>query len=134
MLILKNAVFFRTVLLLVLVCFTGCVTTKIEYVDSDKLPKKKVYHITEVFLKNGTSRNLRNKDPEFKIKYKGIENVIIYDDNGKETLISLKDIDKIEIEVMESNVVLSIFIIIGSIVLFCLILYWLFGGLAGFKN
>ena len=131
---LTLSILFRPIIVLLLAAFAGCVTSKIEYVESDKLPKRKVYHITEVFMKNGTSRNLRNKDPEFKIKYKGIENVIIYDDNGKETLISLKDIDKIEIEVMESNVVLSIFIIIGSIVLFCLILYWLFGGLAGFKN
>ena len=123
MLILKNAVFFRTVLLLVLVCFTGCVTTKIEYVDSEKLPKKKVYHITEVYMKDGKIIDLKGKDPVFKSYDKGVKNVIVYyEDVNIERTILLENVSKLKIEVSESNVTVNVIIIVSSIILFFLAL------------
>lgn len=64
-----------------LVCFTGCVTSKIEYVENDKLPNDKVYRISDVYMKDGSVIKLKSKEAKFKLKYKGIENVIIYNDD-----------------------------------------------------
>ncbi len=127
MFINKNIVVFRSIILLVLVCFTGCVTSKIEYTETNELPKDKVYRISDVYMKDGSVIKLKGKEAKFKLKYKGIENVIIYnDDKNKEMFIPLKDIKNIKIEVIEGNTVLTILTIAGALILAFLILIIIF--------
>lgn len=126
MFIQKNIIIFRIIIFTVLVCFTGCVTSKIEYTESNKLPKDKVYHISEVYMKDGRIINMKGKEPKLKLNYKGIDNVILYNDENNQVLyIPLKDIDKMEIEVLEGNTLVTVIIIVASIILFFLLLFWI---------
>lgn len=130
----KNIVIFRLIILLVLTAFTGCVTSKIEYVESREFPKGKTYRISEVFMKDGSVINLKDKEPEFKLNYKGNENVIVYfEDVNIEKKILLKDISLLKIEVLESNTVLNVIIIIGSVILFFLLLLMIVSPFEGMK-
>ena len=114
MLILKNAVISRIIVILVIFCFAGCVTSKIEYVEEKKLPRDKVYHISMVYLKDGTTIDLYGKEPVMKQKYKGKSNVIVYNENVNiEKYILLSDVAWMKIVVVESNVVVTAIAIIG---------------------
>ncbi|NOS84728.1 MAG: hypothetical protein HOP31_06275 [Ignavibacteria bacterium] len=118
MFIFKNIFFFRVIILLVLAAFTGCVTSKIEYTESNELPKDKVYRISDVYMKDGTVINLKGKDAKFKLKHKGVENVIVYiDDKDKEILIPVKDVNNIMIEVLEGHTLLTVLTIVGVLIL-----------------
>lgn len=128
MFIHRNINFFRIITFLVLCCFTGCVTSRMELIEKDALLKDKVYRIAYVFLNDGSSINLKDREPVFKTKYKGKENVIVYYYNDQnEKYIEFKDIAKIKIEVLESNTVLNVMIIVGSVVLFFFILFLILG-------
>lgn len=123
MFIFKNILFFRVIVLFVLAAFTGCVTSKIEYIETNELPKDKTYRISEVFMNDGTVKVLKDKDPVFKLRYKGNDNVILYyEDVNIERTLLLKDVSRLKIEVLESNIVVNIIIIVSSIILFFLIL------------
>lgn len=113
--------------MIVLAAFTGCVTSKIEYTESNELPKDKVYRISDVYMKDGSVIHLKGKDAKFKLKYKGFENVIIYNaDNEKEMFIPLKNINNMKIEVQQGNNVLTILTIAGALILAFLILILIF--------
>jgi hypothetical protein len=47
----------QVIIFTVLLCFIGCQTSKIEYVEEDALPKEKTYRISQVFLKDGKVLN-----------------------------------------------------------------------------
>lgn len=132
-LIFKRRLIFKVTVLILLVSFAGCVTSKISYVEEDKLPKDKVYRIAEVYMKDGSIINLKDSEPMLKAKYKGIENVIVYYDNGYiERVINLNDVSKIKIEILESNALANVLIITGSViavVFICLLLFSDFSGL-----
>jgi hypothetical protein len=130
----ENIVFFRIIVLIVLAAFTGCVTSKIEYTETNILPEDKTYRISEVFMKDGTVKVLKDKEPVFKLKYKGQENVIVYyeDVNIEKTLL-LSDVSSLKIEVLESNIVINVLIIVSSVILFFLILFWIASHFAGMK-
>ena len=130
----KNIIFFRVIVLLVLAAFTGCVTSKIEYVESKEFSSGKTYRISEVFMNDGTVLILKDKEPEFKIRYKGNDNVILYyEDVNIERTILLKDVSRLKIEVLESNIVVNVIIIVSSIILFFLILFWITQPFEGMK-
>ena len=130
----KNIIFFRVIVLLVLAAFTGCVTSKIEYVESKEFSSGKTYRISEVFMNDGTELILKDKEPEFKIRYKGNDNVILYyEDVNIERTILLKDVSRLKIEVLESNIVVNVIIIVSSIILFFLILIWITEPFRGMK-
>ena len=74
---IKNAIAFRMIVLLVLVSFAGCVTSKIEYVESDKVPVEKTYRISQLYLKDGTIIDVKEKEAKLRLKYKGVSNVIV---------------------------------------------------------
>ena len=132
--IFKNIFFLRVTILLVLAAFTGCVTSKIEYVESKEFPSGKTYRISEVFMNDGTVLILKDKEPEFKIRYKGNDNVILYyEDVNIERTILLKDVSRLKIEVLESNIVVNVIIIVSSIILFFLILIWITEPFRGMK-
>ncbi|NOS84730.1 MAG: hypothetical protein HOP31_06285 [Ignavibacteria bacterium] len=134
MFIFKNIILFRVIILLVLAAFTGCVTSKIEYTETNVLPEDKTYRISEVFMKDGTVKVLKDKEPAFKLKYKGHENVLLYYENVNiEKIILLSDVSSLKIEVLESNTVLSIFIIAGAVALFVLLIYLVANSLGKFK-
>ncbi|HMQ80622.1 MAG TPA: hypothetical protein PKE39_14595 [Ignavibacteria bacterium] len=130
----KNIIFFRVIVLLVLAAFMGCVTSKIEYVESSEFPKGKTYRISEVFMNDGTVIILKDKEPEFKLRYKGNDNVIVYyEEVNIEKTILLKDISRLKIEVLESNTVVNVLIIVSSVILFFLILFWIASHFKGMK-
>lgn len=134
MVIFNKNTLFKTLVVLVMISFTGCVTSKIEYVESKEFPKGKTYRISEVFMKDGSVIYLKDKEPEFKLNYKGNENVIIYfEDVNIEKKILLKDISLLKIEVLESNTVLNVIIIIGSVILFFLLLLMIVSPFEGMK-
>lgn len=134
MFMLKNILFFRVTVLFVLAAFTSCVTSKIEYVETNELPKEKTYRISEVFMKDGTVLILKDKEPAFRLKYKGNDNVILYyEDVNIEKTIFLEDVSRLKIEVLESNIVVNVIIIVSSIILFFLILIWITEPLKGMK-
>ena len=132
--IFKNIFFLRVTILLVLAAFTGCVTSKIEYVESKEFPSGKTYRISEVFMNDGTVLILKDKEPEFKLRYKGNDNVIIYyEEVNIEKTILLKDISRLKIEVLESNIVVNVLIIVSSVILFFLLIFWLASHFKGMK-
>lgn len=115
---IKNIITFRLIIFIILVSFTGCVTSKIEYTESNELPKDKVYRISDVYMKDGSVINLKGKEAKFKLKYKGVDNVIVYsDDKDKEILIPVININKLKIEVLEGQTVLTILTILGVLIL-----------------
>lgn len=116
-------IFYSLYVLFVLTA-SGCVTTKISYVEEDKLPKEKVYRIAEVYMKDGSVVNLKDSEPKFKAVYKGMANVIVYYDNDYNTkYIELKNVDRLKIEIYESNVLVNVLIIVGSLILVALLLF-----------
>lgn len=124
MLLYKNIIVFKIITLLVLIFFTGCVTSKIEYVEKEKLPKDKVYRISDVYLNNGTVINLKDKEPKIKLKYKGMDNVIVYyEDVNIEKYVQLKDISSLKIEVLESNQLLTAVVVVGSLAIIVLLAF-----------
>ena len=124
---IKNIITFRLIIFIILVSFTGCVTSKIEYTESNELPKDKVYRISDVYMKDGSVINLKGKEAKFKLKYKGVDNVIVYsDDKDKEILIPVININKLKIEVLEGQTVLTILTILGVLILVFLILIIIF--------
>ena len=134
MFIFNNTAIFRMIVLILIVSFTGCVTSKIEYVESSEFPSGKTYRISEVFLNDGTVLILKDKEPEFKIRYKGNDNVILYyEDVNIERTILLKDVSRLKIEVLESNIVVNVIIIVSSIILFFLLIFWLASHFKGMK-
>lgn len=123
---MKRGLLFRSVILLIIVSFAGCVTTKVAYVDNDKLPTEKTYRLIEVYMKDGTKINLRDSEPKFKVKYKGVENVITYYDAEFNTkFIELKNIQQIKIELVEGNTGMTLLVIGGVLVL--LVLFFFYG-------
>jgi hypothetical protein len=121
------------IMLSLLILFSGCVTTKISYVEEDKLPKDKVYRIAEVYMKDGSVIDLKETEPKFKAEYKGINNVIIYYDKEYNTkYIELKNIDRLKIEIYESNVLLNVLLIAGGLVIVFFILFYI--GLSSVGN
>lgn len=134
-LIFKYQVILSVAVLSFLISFSGCVTSKVTYVEEDKLPKDKVYRISEVYLKDGSVINLKDAEPKFKPEYKEMTNVIVYFDKDYKTkYIELKNIDRLKIEILESNLAVTILIIIGSIVILAILLFITlisFGNIAG---
>ncbi len=85
-------------------------------------------------MKDGTVKVLKDKEPVFKLKYKGNENVIVYyEDVNIENTIRLGDASSLKLEVLESNKVLSVIIIVSSVVVFFLLLFWLLSPFEGMK-
>ncbi|KXK55600.1 MAG: hypothetical protein UZ05_CHB002000520 [Chlorobi bacterium OLB5] len=122
----KNTNIFRVIVLIVLTAFTGCVTSKIEYTKSNELPKEKVYRITTLYLKDGSIIDVKEKDAKFKLKDKGIDNVIVYyEDVNIEKSVPSKNIDRLKIEVLESNVFVTVLIIVGSLAIAFLLAIWI---------
>ena len=114
---------FRLLVFIILVSFAGCVTSRIEYVKNDNLSKKKTYRLAEAYMNDGSVIDLKDKESKFKTKYKGMVNVIVHNDkNQNELYIQLKDINKLKIEIIESNTVLNVIIIAGSVILFVLLI------------
>ena len=113
---IKNAIAFRMIVLLVLVSFVGCVTSKIEYVESDKVPVEKTYRISQLYLKDGTIIDVKEKEAKLRLKYKGVSNVIVYyEDVNIEKSVPLKDVARLKIEILESHVIATVLIIIGTV-------------------
>jgi len=54
--IFKNIILFRIIVLLILAAFSGCVTSKIEYVESDKVPVEKFSGDATAYYKRGYAR------------------------------------------------------------------------------
>ncbi len=124
---IKNVITFRIIVLIILSAFTGCVSSRVEYVEENALHKEKVYRISELYMYNGTKIDLKEKEAKFKLKYKGNENVIVYyEDVNIEKFVLLKDVDRLKIEVLESNVIATVIvgavIVAASVILFFLLL------------
>jgi len=117
MFISKNIIFFRVIVLLVLAAFTGCVTSKIEYVESDKVPVEKVYRISQLYLKDGTMIDVKEKEAKLRLKYKGISNVIVYyEDVNIEKSIPLMNVARLKIEIIESHPIATILVVVGTVI------------------
>ncbi len=85
-------------------------------------------------MKNGMVIDLKGKDAQFKLKHKRIENVIVYnDENFDEKYILLKDVNSIKIEILESNILLTIIIIVGSIAALAFLVFVIAFASIGFK-
>ncbi len=113
----RKILFIKTIVILILAGFTGCVTAKIEYVKEKDFPPKEVYKISTIYLKDGSIIELAGKDVKFMKNYEAMENVLVYDAKGKREIIKLTDIDRVKVEVYENNVLLTVGIIVGSILL-----------------
>lgn len=113
---IKNTTIFRVVMFIVLLSFAGCVTSKIEYVESDKVPVEKTYRISQLYLKDGSILDVKEKEAKLRLKHKGISNVIVYyEDVNIERSVPLKDVARLKIEILESHVIANVLIIIGTV-------------------
>ena len=134
MFISKNIILFRVIVLLALASFTGCVTSKIEYVESEKVPVEKTYRISQLYLKDGTIIDVKDKEAKLRPKYKGVNNVIVYyEDVNIEKSVPLKNIERLKIEILESNVLVTVLIIVGSLVTAFILAFWISLSLGGFE-
>ena len=131
---IQNAIAFRMIVLLVLVSFVGCVTSKIEYVESDKVPVEKTYRISQLYLKDGTIIDVKEKEAKLRLKYKGVSNVIVYyEDVNIERSVPLKNVASLKIEIIESNQIVTALIIVGSLAVAFLLAFWIALATGGFK-
>lgn len=113
---IKNTSIFRLVVFIVLLSFSGCVTSKIEYVESDKVPVEKTYRISQLYLKDGTIIDVKEKEAKLRLKYKGISNVIVYyEDVNIEKSVPLKNVARLKIEILESHLIGTVLVIIGTV-------------------
>lgn len=134
MFIFKNIHFFRVIVLFVLAAFTGCVTSKIEYVEPEKIPVSKTYRISTINLKNGTTIDVKDKEAKLKLKHKRISNVIVYyEDVNIEKTVLLSDVAWLKIEILESNHLVTAISVLGitaGVVIFAVLIAF---GLGGFR-
>jgi hypothetical protein len=108
---------------LVLFSFAGCVSTRVDYVEPEKLKKQNVYRIAIIYMKDGTVYDMLGIDSKLKLNYKAMGNVIIFKTpEGKTKILNIKDIDKLKIFVMENDALGTSLIIIGAIIFVVLIL------------
>lgn len=122
----KNIILFKIIVLLFLAAFTGCVTSKIEYVESSKVPVEKTYRISQIYLKDGTIIDVKEKEAKLRPKYKGVSNVIVYyEDVNIERSVPLQNVASLKIEVIESNVLLTVAVIAGSLAVTYLLAIWI---------
>ncbi|HMQ80623.1 MAG TPA: hypothetical protein PKE39_14600 [Ignavibacteria bacterium] len=113
---IKSTLIFRVVVFIVLLSFAGCVTSKIEYVESDKVPVEKTYRISQLYLKDGTIIDVKEKEAKLRLKYKGVSNVIVYyEDVNIERSVPLKDVARLKIEILESHLIGTVLVIIGTV-------------------
>ena len=131
---IKNTSIFRLVVFIVLLSFAGCVTSKIEYVESDKVPVEKTYRISQLYLKDGTIIDVKEKEAKLRLKYKGVSNVIVYyEDVNIEKSVPLKNVASLKIEIIESNQIVTALIIVGSLAVAFLLAFWIALATGGFK-
>lgn len=113
---------------MVLFSFAGCVSTRVDYVEPEKLKKQNVYRIAVIYMKNGTVYDMQGLESQLKLKYKNLENVIVFKTSDGETkVISISEIDKMKIFVMENNALGTSLIILGAIILTVFLLLIFFG-------
>lgn len=123
---IKNAVVLRVIVFIVILSFSGCVTSKIEYVESSKVPVEKTYRISQIYLKDGSIIDVKEKEAKIRPKYKGVSNVIVYyEDVNIERSVPLQNVASLKIEVIESNVLLTVAIIAGSLAVAFLLAIWI---------
>ena len=129
----KKAAVFKIITLLLLVCFTGCVSTKVDYVENDKVPVKKTYRISQLFLKDGRIIDVKDKEPKLKLKHKGVSNVIVYyEDVNIEQAVPLSDVKTLKIEIIESNQILTAVAIVGIVAAAFVLAFFIAIGSGGF--
>jgi hypothetical protein len=118
----------------VLAAFTGCVTSKIEYVESDKVPVEKVYRISQLYMKDGTIIDVKEKEAKLRLKYKGISNVIVYyEDVNIEKSVPLMNVARLKIEIIESHPIATILVVVGSVAVAVILAIGLVLATGGFK-
>ena len=134
MYIFKNIILFRIIVLLILAAFSGCVTSKIEYVESDKVPVEKVYRISQLYLKDGTIIDVKEKEAKLRLKYKGVSNVIVYyEDVNIEKSVPLMNVARLKIEILESHPIATILVVVGTVVVAVILAIGLVLATGGFK-
>jgi len=132
--IFKNIILFRIIVLLILAAFSGCVTSKIEYVESDKVPVEKVYRISQLYLKDGTIIDVKEKEAKLRLKYKGVSNVIVYyEDVNIEKSVPLMNVARLKIEILESHPIATILVVVGTVVVAVILAIGLVLATGGFK-
>ncbi|MBN8585482.1 MAG: hypothetical protein J0M37_10325 [Ignavibacteria bacterium] len=123
---IKNAVVLSVIVFIVILSFSGCVTSKIEYVESSKVPVEKTYRISQIYLNDGTIIDVKEKEAKLRPKYKGVSNVIVYyEDVNIERSVPLQNVASLKIEVIESNVLLTVAVIAGSLAVAYLLAIWI---------
>lgn len=130
----KNRIVFKVTVMLLLISFTGCVTSKIEYVESDKVPVEKVYRISQLYMKDGTIINVKEKEAKLRLKYKGVSNVIVYyEDVNIEKSVPLMNVARLKIEILDSHPIATILIVIGTVAVAIFLALGLVLAVGGFK-
>ena len=130
----KKAAVFKIITLLLLVCFTGCVSTKVDYVENDKVPVNKTYRISQLYLKDGRIIDVKDKEPKLKLKHKGVSNVIVYyEDVNIEQSVPLSDVKTLKIEIIESNQILTAVAIVGIVAAAFVLAFFIAIGSGGFS-
>ena len=130
----KNTFSFRTIIIIILISFSGCVTSKIEYVESDKVPVEKVYRISQLYMKDGTIIDVKEKEAKLRLKYKGISNVIVYyEDVNIKKSVPLMNIARLKIEIIESHPIATILVVVGTVAVAVILAIGLVLATGGFK-
>lgn len=123
-----NFHYFKSIIVLLLISFSGCVSSRFEYVEENKLPTKKTFNIIEIYMNDGRVITVKDMNAKLKLKYNGEDDFIVYGESGNETLIKLTDIDRLKIEIFNNS---SIAITIVSVVLIIIIVILALGILIG---
>ena len=122
---------------LILIFISGCETIDVGYVAPDKVPNENdrdfegVVKIVGVFMKDGTYIDLTDKNA--KVDFPNNPKNIIYDISPSKTkTISLSDAGQIKINIVKGNILVSIAIVGGVVVLSVIMLFLILAGLGHF--
>lgn len=130
---LRKSILYRSMVFLLLISFTGCVSTKVDYVENDKVPVNKTYRISQLYLKDGRILDVKDKEPKLKLKHKGVSNVIVYyEDVNIEQSVLLSDVKTLKIEIVESNHILTAVAIVGIVAAAFVLAFFIIIGSGGY--
>ncbi len=85
-------------------------------------------------LKNGTAIDVKDKEAKLKLKHKRMSNLIVYyEDVNIEKTVLLSDIAWLKIEILESNQIATVLVVIGTVAAAILLAFWLILATGGLK-
>ena len=120
--------FFKIISWVIIFSFSGCVTTRVEYTEPEEIKKDAVYRISIIYTKDGKIYDMLGLKPEMKFNYKDMGNAVIFkSESGEMKIIKISEIAKMKIIVLENDIAMTSWVVIGSllaaVLIFIILIY-----------